>query len=427
MTDTVPTAKEMAINAHESVVATTTTTSVDAAALPLISVIVPVYNTGAYLVDAVKSIVAQTYPHLELIIVNDASTDELTLDLLSAYEQVDVLTRDNIDQITANIKLTSSCAAPGMLPIEIIAVNEALKQRDSMISGTSTQVQVRVVHVATNQGLGGVRNVGMKASTGTYLLFLDSDDLFAPLLIEHLYKIKLRTGADMVFFNNHNFSYDLDCDLSIGRNLLRVTANKLLSCADIIKEQKLYSVCYTAWGSLFSRQVVFDHNIFSAPHVICEDSDWVVHMLLNSNSIYYTPFEGYWRLMHAAQMTATDFHSERMVNAGDMLQRMAKDLRGSPYYGVARNSCVARALTVFLNGIHNIREEHPNKKQIRQELFARVAKALSMLDVPVSRKPSGLYMQWHHLLSKLPWLSESARMNHFAAARMARLYRRYCK
>ena len=425
MSNTVPTAKEeMANNVHESAVATTTTTS-NAAELPLISVIVPVYNTGAYLIDAVKSVVAQTYPNLELILVDDASSDELTLKLLAAYEQVDVLTPDNIDKITAQIELPS-LATYGVLPKEIVAVHDALKQKVSMLPDAPTQVHIRVLHSATNQGAGEGRNIGVRASTGSYLLFMDADDLFAPQLIEHAYKTKLRTSAEVVLFANHNFSYDPDYDLREQSASWNIEANKLLPCVDIIKQQ-LFNVGYTVWGCLLSRQTFIDKDLFLAPHVIFEDNDWVVRMVLRTDSLYYTPFDGYWRLMHASQLTAVDYRGARVVNLGDMLQRMVTDIKASPYYAQARNSCIESALDLFGYWAQKLKADTPNKKQVLQELFSRISVALAMLGAAVSCNPSWFYMQWHHIGYKLPWLSAASRSNHHAAYRMARLYLRYCK
>ncbi len=405
-----------------------TTSYVSAETEPLISVIVPVHNTGAFLVDAVKSVVAQTYPHLELILVDDASSDELTLKLLAAYEQVDVLTPDNFAQVIVGIELPS-LAVVGKQPQEIVAVNEALKQRVSMNTATAakTQVQIRVMHAATNQGAGGCRNMGIRASKGVYLLFLDADDLFAPQLIEHVYKAKMRSGAEIVFFSNHNFSYDPDCDLSLETHRVDLTADKLLSHEEIIKEHRLYTASYTAWGGLFKRQVLLEHKLFFASQVIFEDADWVVRLLLNTKSIYYTPFDGYWRLLHASQSTVVGARGARAVEAGDMVQRMAQDIKGSPYYDQARNSCIEMAIGLVGYLARKIKGDTPNKKQILQELFSRVASALEMLDAPVSRNPSWIYMQWHHLGYKLPWLSANARSNHRAAAHMAHHYLRYCK
>ena len=56
-------------------------------AAPRISVIVPCYNLGAYLDEAVKSVLAQTYQDFEILIVDDGSTDPVTISLLDHYAQ----------------------------------------------------------------------------------------------------------------------------------------------------------------------------------------------------------------------------------------------------------------------------------------------------------------------------------------------------
>lgn len=91
--------------------------------MPKVSVIIPCYNQGQYLNEAVQSVLAQTCDDFEIIIVNDGSTDGFTNDLLSKY------------------------------------------------SGG----KITVLHTA-NHGLSGARNNGIRASTGRYILPLDADD-----------------------------------------------------------------------------------------------------------------------------------------------------------------------------------------------------------------------------------------------------------
>lgn len=112
---------------------------------PLISLVIPVYNVQAYLRRCIDSVLAQTYENMEILLVDDGSTDNSG------------------------------------------ALCDAYAQRDK---------RVRVLH-KTNGGLSDARNVGIEAATGLYLSFADSDDFLAPTYLQHLYDALQRTGARM--------------------------------------------------------------------------------------------------------------------------------------------------------------------------------------------------------------------------------------
>lgn len=96
---------------------------------PLVSVIVPVYNTGEYLAKCVESLIRQTYPNVEIILVDDGSTDQSTIAVCN----------------------------------EIDAENQ----------------NVRLIRKA-NGGSSSARNVGICAANGEYIGFVDSDDCVEP-------------------------------------------------------------------------------------------------------------------------------------------------------------------------------------------------------------------------------------------------------
>lgn len=99
--------------------------------MPKVSVVIPCYNMGAYLDEAVVSVLQQTFTDFEIIIVNDGSTDPETVMLLSSYDQP----------------------------------------------------KTRVIHTV-NQGVSAARNTGIREARGEYILPLDADDKIGPSYLQ---------------------------------------------------------------------------------------------------------------------------------------------------------------------------------------------------------------------------------------------------
>lgn len=114
---------------------------------PLVSVIVPIYNVEKYLDRAVESIVSQTYGNLEIILVDDGSTDSSAV------------------------------------------ICDRWQEQDS---------RIRVIH-KENGGLSDARNAGLDIATGEYIVFVDSDDFLADLFVEVLWNQLSETDSDVAF------------------------------------------------------------------------------------------------------------------------------------------------------------------------------------------------------------------------------------
>ena len=99
--------------------------------MPMVSVIMPCYNQGNFIDAAVDSVLLQTFANFEIIIINDGSTDEFTINKLKKYNK-------------------PFC---------------------------------KVIHT-TNKGLAAARNIGLKNATGKYIQFLDADDVINKEKIE---------------------------------------------------------------------------------------------------------------------------------------------------------------------------------------------------------------------------------------------------
>lgn len=126
---------------------------VDNADMPLITVIITNYNYGIYIEEAINSVLNQTYPNIELIIINDGSTD------------------DSDDVIC-----------------KIMDVNKGRN--------------IRYVN-RENKGVVYTRNEGLELAKGEYVSYLDADDYFNNDYIMKSYQVSKDSGADVVYPNWH--------------------------------------------------------------------------------------------------------------------------------------------------------------------------------------------------------------------------------
>ena len=124
---------------------------------PLISVIIPVHNTGAFLDRTLTSITGQTLPEIEVICIDDASTDN------------------------------SLC------------ILQSWGQRDP---------RIHIIYFEHNQGVSAARNAGFDHSLGEYIYYLDSDDWIDPDYLKVMYTKAQETGQDVVVNANYVNEFD---------------------------------------------------------------------------------------------------------------------------------------------------------------------------------------------------------------------------
>jgi len=134
---------------------------------PFVSVIVPCYNHGQFIDEAVQSILEQTWQNFEIIVVNDGSTEEETLNILKDF----------------------------------------------------TRPKTRVLHLPKNMGLPAARNAGIAEARGKYICCLDSDDKLHPTYLEKaIVAMEINSGLSFigswtqVFGNEYRVWYSLQFD-----------------------------------------------------------------------------------------------------------------------------------------------------------------------------------------------------------------------
>ena len=175
-----------------------------------ISVIMPVYNSEKYLPMALESVLKQTLKEIEIICVDDGSTDH-SLQLLEKYKQCD-----------SRIIL--------------------LKQKNSYA--------------------GIARNYGMSVAKGKYLAFLDSDDYFVPEMLEKAFLNAEEQKADVVIFDGECFSHEL-IDACPNTGWLN---EELIPSGDGFDNSKKIDGIMTItspcpWNKIFLREFIQNHNL----------------------------------------------------------------------------------------------------------------------------------------------------------------------
>lgn len=177
---------------------------------PLVSVIIPVYNVEQYLRQCLDSVVNQTLKDIEIICVNDSSTDN-SLAILNEYVA-----------------------------------------RDSRIK----------VITQPNGGAGAARNNGLSASTGKYLSFLDSDDFFEPDMLELAYEKAEEDKADFVVFQSDQYYTDDDKFVQVAWTLREKEIPPYTPFSHRQMTDNIFKVFVGwAWDKLYNREFVEQNHL----------------------------------------------------------------------------------------------------------------------------------------------------------------------
>lgn len=235
---------------------------------PLVSVIVPVYNVAKLLERCVDSILAQTYTNLEIILIDDGSTD-----MGGAFCDV-------------------------------------YAKRDS---------RIRVIH-QENAGLSAARNAGLKIAKGQYVTFVDSDDAVRPNLIEYLlnlctdYHVKMSICPFTEVLNGQN-------PAPAPTDFDQITVVDTLDCLIRMLSEQGFSM--SAWGKLYSRDL-FKDVIFPTGRLY-EDVGTTYRLVLKCPRIAISTLPAYLYYINPDSITQQAF-SLKKLDLITLTDKMCDDL-----------------------------------------------------------------------------------------------------
>lgn len=202
----------------------------------LISVVVAVYNIEAYVERCVRSIMAQTYPELEILLVDDGSTD-----------------------------------AGGKLC-------DALAEQDA---------RIRVLH-KTNGGLSDARNAGTEAASGSLIAFVDGDDWLEPDMYGRMYAAMRAFGAPLAVCRYKQVYKDRVIDGSTDRAVLLSGSEPL---EQFIAENDEVPLRNAAWNKLYRRELMGELRFPVGK--LYEDIVYTTRLLERAKSCVYLDKAGY--------------------------------------------------------------------------------------------------------------------------------------
>ena len=207
-----------------------------------VSVIVPIYNTERYIGKCLESCVNQTLDGIEIIIINDGSTDN-----------------------------------------SLHIINEYVNKYENII-----------VKSIENSGLSVARNTGLALSKGKYVYFCDSDDWIEPYCLEEAFLYAEKYGLEIV-----TLDADVISDVSISEltnysysRFDRIDASQIYTGKEFVEKYQEIELV-TAWLHFIKREFLERNQIVFLPNVIYEDNKFFMDCMSHAVRIRYLPHKLY--------------------------------------------------------------------------------------------------------------------------------------
>ncbi|MCB9427098.1 MAG: glycosyltransferase family 2 protein [Flavobacteriales bacterium] len=238
--------------------------------MPLFSVVIPLYNKQDYITNAVKSVLRQTVTDIEIIIVNDASTDNS----LSRIEQL-------------------------------------------------TDSRIQIIHHTKNKGLSAARNTGIKKATSDFIAFLDADDTWENSFLFTIQKLISKYPQAGIFGTNYQEQYPNGHQQEPQKNIPTNFKDGIISnFFESNLHQPIYnysSVCFRA--TVFEQVGYFDESINYA-----EDIDFNIRVNLKFElaysqkplSVFFTNTQNQITNTALGNKTIPDFNKYQQTNSDNL-------------------------------------------------------------------------------------------------------------
>lgn len=241
---------------------------------PIVSVVVPIYNVEKYLRKCIESLLNQTLCEIEIILVNDGSTDQCGA-ICHGYAEMDKR-------------------------IQVIDKN--------------------------NGGISSARNVGLAAAKGEYVSFVDSDDWIDSEMLETLVNSAKAKQADITICGYKNVFEDGSVISKVQMNETVFNLSQSGVQNYILGPYLTFQHAYSTWNKLYKRELIENNKLkFFEGQNYAEDMFFNLYAICHAEKIYVIPHEFY-NYMYRDKSLSRSFPEDILVRLVDMTERFEKYL-----------------------------------------------------------------------------------------------------
>lgn len=279
-----------------------------------VSIVVPVYNVAPYIDRCLQSIMRQTFPNIECILINDCGSDN-SMDIVN-----------------------------------------------NLIQHYKGPIVFKILHHDHNRGLSAARNTGINAATGDYLFFLDSDDEIKPDAISlFIQETQHHPELEMVIGNVTSVPHNDYYDLKITSSPFTILNNNNTVRLSLLYPQQVMPVM--AWNKLIKLDFIKKHNLIFKEGIIHEDEHWIFFVVKYLKTVSFISDKTYIHYETSNSIMSTTSQIRRAECIMNILLDIIKSI-DTPYSDLQ----LLRVLNQYFS-FFNFAKETKNTRKVRLLIF----------------------------------------------------------
>lgn len=233
---------------------------------PLISVVIPLYNKAKFVSETLESVLQQDYSNLEILVVNDASTD-YSLEVIKTYS-------------------------------------------DS---------RIKIINNETNQGLSASRNIGIKKSKGDLIALLDADDTWAPHYLSIINALYQKFPNQVFYGTDFLEIFSKKGAFRTQKNINKTDNNAFVIVSDFFEASKSQAILCPS-SMVINKKIASDH-MFNKAVTYAEDVDFYIRFFTNNSLAYFNKPLVFKKANISNQITRLSISNRQIPNLNSLQEK----------------------------------------------------------------------------------------------------------